>query len=236
MPNVTISAANLPEGMCPPWLIPLWANTLAPSLSANLNGALNVFNYGSSTPAPADQDKPWRRLNADGTPDKWYDYSGGGWIAPHALLPGSRIIAPAALTTEAQIWAWDGGDGSNPATTPPVGRTGAMWEVDPDLSAKFPLGAGELPMSHVTKVVGDTGGEENHSLIVQELAAHHHNVQVVSANIESGSESTRLRSDSTTTQPEAVTDDTGAGVAHNTMPPYRTVYFIRRTNRLHYVP
>lgn len=219
--NVTISTSVVPEGTCPPWIIARWP-ALVGLLSGNLNGALNVFNYGNAVPAPADQGKPWMRLNSNGTFDKWYAFSGGVWISPHGMATGLITLWRGDITT---IDTFDGG-----AVAPITDRTGPMWKRVTDLDAKFPIGVGTLP-SGAALALGATGGEENHVLTIPELAKHHHNVMVKQDAV-GGSGGNRLRPDATAI--DAVTDDVGNDMGHNTMPPYYALFFIERTARLYY--
>lgn len=223
MPNVTISTANLPEGTCPAWLIPLWP-TLVSNLSANLNGSLNVFNYGSSTPAPADQDKPWIRLDSSGRPDRWYVYSGGNWIAQHPTPAGVIVLWEGDIST---IDTFDGGEAGAITAV-----TGPMWEHVTELQAKFPIGVGTLPTSATVLAVGSTGGEENHILTETEMPKHTHEIGLGAA-ADFGSGSSTLRNvkpiaDATTT---VDTGEAGGDTAHNNMPPFFALHFIRKTAR-----
>lgn len=49
-------------------------------VTTTIDTDVNTFVYGSTTPAVEDQDKPWFRLNASGTPDSIYIYANGFWV------------------------------------------------------------------------------------------------------------------------------------------------------------
>lgn len=219
--NVTIFTAN-PVGICPSWLIPLWPQ-LVSLLTANLNGALNVFNYGNSTPAPADQNKPWLRLDAAGRIDKVYNYSGGAWIAKHPVAPGLIQLWQGDIST---INTFDGGETAAVSAT-----TGPMWAHVTELQAKFPIGVGTLPGGTIL-AVGSTGGEENHVLTTSEMPKHLHQVGLgTAADFGSGSGTLRNVHDFEDAHTTRVTDEVGGGQPHNNMPPYYALHFIRKTAR-----
>lgn len=223
-------------------------------MSGFLPGQFSTFNYGNDEPAVDDRSKPWLRTNPDGTFDKVYTFAGGLWVSPHHLPPGARIIAPSTLLTAADVWAWDGGDGTDPSTTTPSYATGAMWEIDPILTARFPLGAGTLPSGAVV-APNATGGAELHTLITAELPAHTHFLaadEVESASsgtgnsIDSATQMVKRRTggsdlnynliQTTTAATVGLTGPTGAATPVNMLPVYGAVIFIQRTNRTQYVP
>lgn len=225
MGNITIQTATVPEGTCPSWIIALWPQ-LVGLVTANLNGALNTFNYGSSTPAPADQDKPWLKLDTSGYPDgQYWVYKGGFWLKKHPMAPGLISLYAGDLAT---LDTFDGGEAAAVSLT-----TGPMWERYAEMDAKFPLGPGTLP-SGAVKVIGDTGGEENHILTIPEMPIHHHGVKAQTRDTDGGTTAQRLAPDSTLANSYGDTFDTGGDQPHNTMPPYATVGFIRRTARTMY--
>jgi hypothetical protein len=92
--------------------------------------------------------------------------------------------------------------------------------------AQMLLGAGG------THAAGSTGGEESHTLTVNEIPAHHHNSQYdarTPASIDYTGTGSEIGGASvggiTWTFP---TTDTGGGLPHNNMPPYLTVYMWER--------
>lgn len=137
-----------------------FALDIAAGMSGYVPGTYSFINYGNTEPAPEDRDKPWVRLNGDGSLDRVYVYFNGFWSAPNPRTPdGERIWWAKA---ENLLWSYDGGDGSDPSAVTPTAFTGAMWQRDADYDAKFPLQSGTLP-SGTTVNIGDTGGEENHT-------------------------------------------------------------------------
>lgn len=250
---VTLVPASFPEGYCPPNWQTL-ANDIAKGMAGFVPGAYNFFNYGNSEPGVDDRGKPWFRLNPDGSPDKWYVFFGGVWTSPHSVEAGGderRMF----VGIENDVWAYDGGDGTDPSSSAPTNSTGAMWEVDHNFDFRFPLGAGTSPAPASTTVnVGDTGGEEDTSvpLTLDNVPAHSHTFRVerndgAPISVDSGSgyiegvgAGVRWSGGSKDTAGETM--DAGESgtdlqpVEATNMPPYRGVFFIKRTSRLFYTP
>lgn len=225
MGNVVVSTANVPEGFCPSWMIEKWPE-LVSLLSAQLNGSLNTFNYGSSTPDPSDQDKPWLKLDANGYPDgQYWVFNNGFWVKKHPLPVGSIML------WEGDITAIDTFDGGETAAVSVL--TGPMWEQVTGLKGRFPVGAGPLPTSGTIVNPTDTGGEENHTLTLSELPAHSHTVNA--KNDESGGTGgDRLRPVTDPNNATVTSQEVGDDQPHNNMPPYYGIHFIRRTQRQFY--
>lgn len=228
MGNVTLSTASVPEGTCPAWIIDMWPELVA-LMNANLGGTFTVVNIGDDTPDPADRVYPWIRT-VGGMPDKVYVYVSGSWMAKHPDFVGKVVM-------------WEG-NSANIATLddglaePLSATTGPMWELVTQLAAKFPLGVGTLP-SGIVIGVGTTGGEENHSLTVPELAPHLHAVGVKYREVGCNGDCSALQLDTANTAGLFSDSTGGAGtppvvVPHNTMPPYYGIHFIRKTIRQYY--
>lgn len=249
--NVTLTPGLLPQGYCFTSLQSYYNDIIALTL-AQIPGTYSLFNFGSNLPDPADQDKPWVRTSADGTLDGLYTYN-GVWCRPHPT-PYSGSERRMWVGTEEALWAYDGGDGSDPSTSPPTDTTGAMWVVDTTFAFKMPLGVGTNattydgnPASSVA--VTGTGGAERHTLTEAELAAHDHFLAnqdmsgASSGSVLSGTNYLAANSDSegstagywlrgTATLPTTgLSSETGSGTSHQNMPPYVGVYFIKRSAR-----
>ncbi len=220
---ITFVNGQLPEGFCfSSW--PQVFNSFTELLSGYLPGQYTVWNYGNTEPAASDRSNPWLRLNADGSPDRIYVYFGGNWVSPNPVIPESPEI---------RIWSgliadlvtYDGGEAGTVTDS-----TGPMWEEVTAMRGLFPLGAGTLPSGAVVGV-GDTGGEEKHSLIATEMPPHTHDIRGIGIDPESDSRgfgtTVAVRSAGGTGTPAAV-------VGHNNMPPYIGVAFIKRTARIWY--
>lgn len=100
----------------------------------------------------------------------------------------------------------------------PATLFGGKWEKIKDT---FLLSAGD------TYSVGDTGGESEHTLTVDEMPAHNHGIKAVA-------KAAALSNDKFHITPSGSTDDsviteTGGGLPHNNMPPYLVVNVWKRT-------
>lgn len=199
-----------------------------------------------SATKPTDTSQAWLQLDSQGSPVRLYFFAQGAWLSRHPMVPGMSMPWFGALPT---FTTFDGGD-SDPLST----ISGPMWEVVTEIAARFPLAAGTLPSGTVVSV-DDTGGEEDHTLTVQENAPHTHDVELISPNsskwsdgasgsgkISSGGGSLSAGGDTAITANApffntAVSggDSTGAGVGHNTMPPFFGMNWIRRTDKIFYV-
>jgi len=233
--NVNITTSSVPQGFCFTDWQTSWP-TLVALLSGNLPGDPS-FNFGSATPSAANQGKAWFRLNADGSPDRWYVFTSGVWAAKHPAAQGTIIMWEGA---EVDIPTFDGGE-----VAAVTAFTGPMWERVTEMDGRFPVGPGTLASTAVI-AIGDQGGEEKHSLTVAEIAPHTHTVRAVLADTDGGSQVQRLRNMTSTevSSQQTVTDSAGGSIVppatvavvegHNTMPPYNSVWFLRKTARTYY--
>lgn len=112
--------------------------TMANNMQALLPGGLAFYNYGDTQPAPEYQAYPWLRS----TDMRWYRFT-GIWISPHPMTAGEHRWEEFAAV--ANIWSFDGGDGSDPSVTPPGPSSGAMWEEDTAYRGRSPMGPGSVP-------------------------------------------------------------------------------------------
>lgn len=101
----------------------------------------------------------------------------------------------------------------NPATL-----FGGTWE---QLEDRFLLGAG------TTYTAGDTGGEAEHTLTVDEMPSHRHQILASTQGTAFGSGYINPSNGSRNSNDQ--TELTGGGQAHNNMPPYLAVYMWKRT-------
>lgn len=244
---VNITMGTFPANYC--WTNPqTYADDLVALLTAIVPGSLNTFVMGNNTPQPSDQDKPWFRFNADGTPDKWYIYV-GQWISLHPI-PASSTVVQIWFGSESAAWSYDGGDGNDPSITPPTDTTGAMWKVEHGFDFLIPMGAGTSALGTVLAVNAQLG-EEKHTLTTNEIPSHQHLLvntdqgdplapglnsnNSINHSAANGSSSLEYElSGSATTPTMGLSAATGGGAAHQNLPPVKGVYFIRRTARRFY--
>lgn len=228
---VQLSTASVPTDYCPPSIQAAWPY-LVSLLLAELAGDGIIPSIGPTTPAPDDQDRPWFRINADGTPDRWYVFSGGSWIAKHPIAAGA-IWMFAGL--EADIVTHDGGEAGTVTPT-----TGPMWEKYSAADGRFPVGPGTIGTTTIG--VGGTGGTHEHTLTMANIPPHTHgitgrpyvgtgNLSPAKVIIDDDYGSSDLTS---STDPAGGTGTPAAAQAINTLPPYIGIWFIRKTARTHW--
>lgn len=227
--RLQVRISSIPVGFC----LVDWQNSYAGQIVPLMyvEGEVEANLHIGEAP-PTNTAFAWRKI-ISGVPDRDYIFTSGVWVSKHSIPTGFTMLAPAG-TELADIDTLDGGEAG-----PVTAFTGPMWEVDEDFAAKFPIGPGTLP-SGTALSEGDTGGEEKHSLTLEEMPAHHHVLLVSQSNVGGGSDGQRLRPNTTEADSDANSANeggdatTGVVVPHNTMPPYRVRYFIKRTARTHH--
>lgn len=107
-------------------------------------------------------------------------------------------------------------------TTYGVGNGSTTFNV-PDMRSRNPVGLGQGG-GLTDRSLNDSGGEETHSLIEAELAAHEHTYPASDGSQTEANTVSRGLSTVTVTS-----STTGSGTAHETMAPFLCVNFIIRT-------
>jgi hypothetical protein len=107
-------------------------------------------------------------------------------------------------------------------STSPASLLGGTWS---QLKDRFLLGAGSSYSN------GATGGSATHTLTVNEMPSHKHDLVdwVYWSSSNGGWTNFRTGSESTVSRSGLETDPAGGGQAHNNMPPYLVVYMWKRT-------
>jgi len=218
-----------------------YANDLVALLSGVVNAAGKVI-ISDNAPGPSDQDAVWVRT-VGGYLEGIYLFL-GQWVRPHPIPPSSdeRKIWTGS---EADVWSYDGGDGTDPGSIAPTSTTGAMWQVDHTMDFKFPLGAGTNGTTYdgqpATVVAqGATGGAEKVAIVSKEMPNHTHTVPLYQGDDVNHADRI-LTTDETTPQnlnyqSGATGGDSGDQHtwSHQNMPPFVAVFFIQRTVRQYY--
>lgn len=229
MPNltlITLTAPSLPVNYCPTNYQQL-ANDIIGGTQATFNSAIgnSFFNFGSTVPALNNQIYPW--LDENGL---WWVFSNGYWTRINPVpASGSERRIYVGNTTDLQTY-----DGGN--TNTPSNWSGPMWEVDTAFDARFPVGVGAFAASGAVNVNGTTtstavAGEDQHTLTIAEMPAHTHNFfPLVTADANNGGANGVQYG----TTASVSTSSTGGGAAHNNLPPFYGVYFIKRSSRVYY--
>jgi hypothetical protein len=250
MPNLTLftlTAPSLPTNYCPLSYQNL-ANDIIEGTQVTFNSTIgnSFFNFGPSIPAINNRIYPW--LDENG---QWWIFDQGFWVYKNTVVAGGydrRIF----VGTTTDLLSYDGGDGTVTATP----TTGPMWMVDTLFDARFPVGVGAFAASGAVAVLGTATstsivGEDQHLLTTAEMPTHTHQVSIKTFG-HSGSDGESVAADggkssptltnnvtvfpSSTLDPDvdAIAANTGGNAAHNNLPPFCGVYFIKRTIRVYY--
>ena len=108
------------------------------------------------------------------------------------------------------------------ATNPSV-LFGGTWE---QLKGKFLVGVDSSDTDFETS--GKTGGEKTHTLTVDEMPSHNHNILKLRWNTSAGANAVYGSNGLGTGSDYDNIGYTGGGQAHNNLPPYMTVYMWKR--------
>lgn len=245
--NIPIQAqvGNLPAGFCPtgPDALQQILNAFTQAVIWTMPGTFNGINFGPVRPGPDDTDKPWFRINLDGTPDGLYWYINGQWVRPNPMMPGAIMLWDGALP---DFTTFDGGD------TNPIGyASGPMWAEVTNAQGRSPIHPGKSDAAHslTTFLVATKYGDENHPQTVAEMPPHVHfrnpdgfqeGVQTAPAggqlgNLDSASNSAKLYTSTGSTggDPNAP-PGTSTGQPMSLVHPVYGAYMLRRTARVAY--
>lgn len=249
-----ITPDTLPQGICPATLQEMW-NAFAAAGHVTFPSTFSGITRSASK--PSDQTQAWLKLDSLGRPVRLYSFASGAWLSLHPTVPGTTIMWINAVPN---FTTFDGGDANALSSL-----SGPMWQVAVDLAnnpitAKFPIAVGTLPSGLVLNV-GDTGGEEKHTITEAESvvqSSHQHAVARMrsdhfqlafptggnahampgyapggSGDVTPASQSDYSTFGATTLQTDTVSVPS-TPTAMNNMPPYIAVYFLQRTARLFY--
>jgi microcystin-dependent protein len=199
-----------------------------------LDGSLKYI-ISETAPGADDRDKLWIKTSS-GAPVRQYVFYNGAWVWPHHIpAADGRVIIYTG--SAASVDTLDGGTAGTAYTA-----AGPFWQIATELSGRFPLGVGTLD-SGTAVAVTDTGGEEKHTLTQDELPDHEHTLTVNEFNNFDSSNASAAQfllgdqavQSANSSKPNVTVDGGGSDEAHNNMPPYYGVYFIKRTARQYYV-
>lgn len=251
---VTLNWGTLAEAYAPAnWQD--FVQQLEKILTAYLPGQYTLLNTGNSTPAVDDQDRPWFRYNADGSPDRLYKFHNGKWVAPYSPEPGTGY-RKLWIGTLAALYSSDGGDGSDPTVIAPTTTTGSFWEEDTDMRDRIPMGV--LAATGAVQTPAALAGALERTLTALNIPEHYHfvcnnqanssavtpqsddSIDRVANDYYGGNRQYALSGSDAATYPAIVGQSSTYGEATpdaiSTVPPVIGVYFVKRTARTFWTP
>jgi len=258
--TIPLIAPSLPLGWCPTSeqdRATMLFNRAGALLPTGAGWTVKVSTLADPPTAAEQSNTLWLVLGADGSPTRLYKYSGGYWSSEHPVT-ASGSQRSLWVGTENDLWAFDGGDGTDPTTSPPTARTGAMWQVDHDFDFRALMGPGTSPDSTVLAVGANLGAEfitlaiENfphqhpfgylyHGTSSDDALFLHGSTVTIPSTTgyavhgdASGESTTATSADLITGAPIAPQDSTAA-TTKSVLNPVRGIFVIKRTARTHYV-
>ena len=229
--NVVNAMGSLPSGYCWPSSPQTYANDIVALITSYVNGEFSSLVMSESAPDSDYNDLPWIKVDSSNSLIGLFTFSAdaAAWARTHPI-EASSDVRQIWVGSEADLKTYDGGEDTTVTVS-----TGPFWEIDTDFEFRFPLGVGTSP-GGTAVAVGQTGGEEEHTLTVAELPEHTHDAIWDKQDADGGGQ---LNFPYNGTDHDAgegeitrATESTGDGDAHSIMPPYRGVYFIKRTARI----
>lgn len=231
MINIDLIAGVFGEGYQPSTWQELYNRIIA--LTTAEAAVDETFIMSQSAPGPEDQGKVWIRVTAANAIDRLYTYVSGQWVAPHPIAPGDPMRRIYTGTVD-DLVTYDGG-----ASGAVHDASGPMWVEDVNFRYRFPLGAGPTQVdAGIIVAPGDSGGEQVHTLTGAEsgTSAHVHHFGTDrfnggpddGAGVPSGGAGPGVDTQAAT--------EANALSAHNNMPPYQTVLYVKRSGRKYYLP
>ena len=223
-------------------------NLIAEYLAITGDDNFSGINYGPTTPATADQNKPWFKTDGSLHGIGWYAWTGSIWDRVQVLpQTGTFASAPAAIGTGQLYYATDGAglcvwNGSAWVTAD--GRQGEVryvrgtsistilanypgWaQVTDAVGCSFGVAGTGSTLGYSDRAPETNLGAETHTITLDEMPAHAHNVDAAgtagAAGAQAGANSAIKQS--TTIASTSV----GSGTAFDMMPPTWYLYAIQK--------
>jgi hypothetical protein len=202
----------------------------------------NGVNLGSASPAPENQDKPWFKVEEDGTPIGWFTWNGAAWTGLPLILPAGATTERPLTTDTGAKWfdttinvelVFDRGKWRTVAGSPgdvkfvATDTLATALERNPgwieySTAAGRVLGAAGTGTGLTARAYGATVGAEAHLLTLDQIPTHAHGIGNTPQyaglnNRQSGGSQPGIGSAPPATI--AATDAIGGGLAHNNMQP-----------------
>lgn len=245
--NLSLQAQTAPALTPLPSSFQAMLNAVAQYVSIQGGGAFNGINFGSQTPAPQNRGLPWFKTDASGNPLGLFSWNGTAWVSiPTGAASGPTSSYPSNPANGALFYdttlnclvmfnasqnAWTTASGvpgdvkfvtattiaaalaSNPGWAQYTAANGCVLGASGDATS--------IAAAHAQ---GTVVGEENHTLTINELAAHVHAeiYGTYTGAFQNGPQPSGVYpavTPGTSAVPLANTASTGGGAAHNTLQP-----------------
>lgn len=257
MSELALIPPSLPVGWCPTSEQDRATTYFNRAAALLPQGVGYVVKPSQTAPTAAERANTiWLKLDGSNRPVGYFLYAGGYWSWPHAITAASAFRS-LWIGVESDLWAMDGGDGTDPTSASPTSYTGAMWQVDHDFDFRALMGPGTSPDSTSLAVAANAGAEFT-TLTVDNLKHQHPFGARINGNNDDAEfltgtsvsiASTIARevegdsgdpSETATTTADLITalgiaaqdaDETSTAISR--IPPVRGIYVIKRTARVY---
>jgi hypothetical protein len=102
--NLQIVMLTVPQGMEFPGSFQELGDRLAEYLDIEGDEDFSGVNFGDVEPTPENRDKPWFRLDDQGSPLGWYSWNGSAWVSIPLLLPSGPTSSRPVSATLGQLY------------------------------------------------------------------------------------------------------------------------------------
>lgn len=234
---MSINPGVIPAGFCPTNIQAL-SNKLAETWEVTF--PLGLFNgsFGNTVPNADMQAFPWFRTNSDGTPDRWYVYANGSWVAPNPI-PANWPCPQPYFGTYASIATLDGGEAGIVTAD-----SGPMWQVIGTTTGgptDYGSMGGFIPIGISADFgEGASGGSQQQTLALNQMPAHAHGpglssgTEFIYRGTGGGIGTVGGSGGSSPLTSVVGGNPDGSTAPINIMNPWKAVYWIARTGRIFY--
>jgi microcystin-dependent protein len=238
--NLTLQAGNAPFDSQLPGNTQALLNFMAQYTLITGGQNFNGLNYGSATPAPANQGIPWFKTDTFGNPIGFFSWNGLTWAAlPNQIASGAFSNAPASPSIGSVYYATDIGctviysasgwttlagtvgdyKEVNAASTTVALANNPGWAVDTTYYGCVLAAAGPATGITTGRSPGTIVGEEQHTQQITEMPAHTHTLAQGGGGNASATGNAANPSGILGSAQSGATGSTGGGTPFNVMQP-----------------